>query len=124
MHRNGERYRLTDHLGTGGEDLYVIHASDMNDSGQILASLVPRDEVFGDSWTGNGPSYRYLLTPVPEPGTWALMALGLLAVGAVGQHRSVLPEAAWTQRPEAGRIGPDRYPPDSRTPERTATVHP
>jgi len=53
-------------------------ATGINDSGQIVANGV----------SSSGKSRAYLLTPVPEPGTWALCGVALLglAVGAL-HHR-------------------------------------
>jgi len=48
----------------------------INDSGQILAGA-----YFG------GRRRTYLLTPVPEPGTWALLGAGLLALGALSRQQ-------------------------------------
>ena len=59
---------LLDGSGAG----WVLHsANDINDAGQIVGH-----------GTHNGTTRAFLLTPVPEPATYALMAAGLSLVGA------------------------------------------
>lgn len=58
-----------------GWDLY--YASAINDAGQIT----------GAGWI-NGQSHAYLLTPVPEPGTYLLTAIALAALVLSSQRRS------------------------------------
>lgn len=85
----GEFYRLTEQLDAGSEDLYVISALDINDSGQILASLVLKDEVSDDSWSGNGPR---VTKPSSLQSNWGASphskASGTKAVAAVCPSRS------------------------------------
>ena len=53
----------------------------INDHGQIVA---------GDYDSSSNAAHAYLLTPVPEPGTWALLGAGLLLVAALARsYKSV-----------------------------------
>ena len=57
-------------VGTNGWS--VQRARGINDSGAII----------GNAMDANGAMHAVLLTPVPEPSTWALLGLGLLVTGA------------------------------------------
>ena len=56
----------------------LLTANGINDHGLI----------FGQLLRGDGLQFAYLLTPVPEPGTWAMMLVGFGLVGAVARRRS------------------------------------
>lgn len=88
LYEDGQLYSLSDYLGPSGHDHFPVQAFDMNDAGQILAATAPRSRVI-DGWFAEGSfDTRYVvLTPIPEPGTYALMIAGLLAVGAVRMRR-------------------------------------
>ncbi|NML15868.1 PEPxxWA-CTERM sorting domain-containing protein [Azohydromonas sp. G-1-1-14] len=58
------------------EQWHLSRATDINERGQIV----------GSGWHG-GSFSAYLLTPVPEPRSWALLLAGLGLVGAVARRR-------------------------------------
>lgn len=67
----GQMHDLNDLADTQGWEL--TNAVDINNAGQILA------------WGYDAKTYRYhsfVLTPVPEPATWAAMAAGLMLLAA------------------------------------------
>jgi probable HAF family extracellular repeat protein len=57
---------------TGGD--YLVEARGINDQGQIIAN-----SEFG---------HAYLLTPVPEPETWAMLLIGLSLVGFAARRQA------------------------------------
>ena len=59
---------LVDLTETGFADLAVV--SDINSLGQIVGAAMHGDGLF----------HAYLLTPVPEPETWIIAAVGLLCL--------------------------------------------
>jgi hypothetical protein len=59
-------------FGSGGAELLAL-------DGGMLALRVPGQDQF------------YLLTPVPEPSTWALLGAGLLALGWIARRRTAAP---------------------------------
>lgn len=64
-----------DSLLEGGGGWQLTEALDINDRGQIVATGI---RLVGDQWVG---SRSLLLTPVPEPETYALMLAGLGLLG-------------------------------------------
>lgn len=55
---------------------------------RLMANLASGNAYFNiHSTTFGGGEIRTFATVVPEPGTWALMALGLAAVGGVARRR-------------------------------------
>ena len=73
LYRAGGMADLNDLVGGLG-DWRLTTATDINDAGQILAEAC-RDGL------GECRAVRLdLVTPVPEPGVWALMAVGLVAL--------------------------------------------
>lgn len=59
---------------------------------QITAFEANRSTLMGRNYNGSagaeyGLSTRFLTTPIPEPETWAMMASGLLLLGAVARKR-------------------------------------
>lgn len=73
LYRAGGMADLNDLVGGLG-DWRLITATDINDAGQILA------EACRDGLDECRAVRLDLVTPVPEPGVWALMAVGLAAL--------------------------------------------
>jgi hypothetical protein len=46
-----------------------------------------RIDLYDSAWNNGIDNIAYELAPIPEPGTYALMALGLLAVGVAARRR-------------------------------------
>lgn len=65
---NGQLLDLNNAIvGSRGDFVTLAEASAINNKGQIV----------GYGFLANGEARAFLLTPVPEPGTWLLMGLGL-----------------------------------------------
>lgn len=69
----GKMYDLNDLLDAGSGSWRIESAGSINNGGTILANA---------RWLGEDRTRSVLLTPIPEPSVSALLALGLLAVGA------------------------------------------
>ena len=91
LFEGGVAYDISDHLGLSGSEVFMVQAFDMNDAGQIIAAGAPRSEEIpnGGGWEGSSSMRYYLLTPVPEPSSYALMAAGLMLLASrVYQRRA------------------------------------
>jgi hypothetical protein len=56
---------------------------------RLMANLTSGQAYFNiHSSTFGGGEIRAFVTQVPEPGTWAMMALGLAAVAGVARRRA------------------------------------
>lgn len=64
--------------GTGWS---LLEATDINDAGQIVGT-----GLYG------GLTRAFLLTPVPEPESWAMLLVGLGVIGGIRQRRTAV---AW-----------------------------
>jgi probable HAF family extracellular repeat protein len=76
LYRDGELTVFNELPEFQGIDLRLRAASGINDHGQIVG--------WGSAINGKG--FAFLLTPVPEPETWALMAVGLVALGRLARR--------------------------------------
>jgi len=115
LYRDSAMIDLNDVVDADGW-LRLSRAWDINDTGQISGYGVLTD----------GSTHAFLLTPVPEPSTWAMLILGLAAVGftarrhrLAGSHRRmqwpVLADSAavgaWAP-PATSPFGPSPARPD------------
>lgn len=77
LYRGGRSYDLNSLLGAEDAAQWVLSfGADVNDKGQIVGT-----GLF------NGKAMPFLATPVPEPGSWALLLGGLGVVGWTARQR-------------------------------------
>lgn len=65
-------------VGSMGDITYLQTAEDINDSGWIVG-----EGILADGFS----QHAFLLVPVPEPATWAMMLLALPAIGFAARRR-------------------------------------
>jgi probable HAF family extracellular repeat protein len=77
---SGEMYDLNSYLDVRGDDWILTHAFAINNTGEIT----------GYGLYGDGTTHGFLLTPIPEPATLTLLAIGL--AGLAGACRRKTPK--------------------------------
>lgn len=75
---NGQAIDLTDYMRTSFNDVLNIEGAWLNEAGQIAL----RTSIAGET-------HIFLMTPVPEPTTWALLLAGAAALAVAGRRRQV-----------------------------------
>lgn len=79
---------LSDPLNYGGAFLSASGGTAAAAEARLMANLASGNAYFNiHSTTFGGGEIRAFVTAVPEPGTWAMMALGLAGVGALARRR-------------------------------------
>lgn len=78
LHDGQQMFDLNTLVDTGGRDWQLVSATAVNEHGQITGEGVL-----------DGKAHAFVLTPVPEPSTAALVLAGLVAVGAAARRRAL-----------------------------------
>jgi hypothetical protein len=74
-------------IGIKGANSYSLYLFDGGNGGIDTLMFDTFGIVKGNGRAGPALSHAVLFAPVPEPGTWALLAAGLAAVGFVARRR-------------------------------------
>lgn len=82
-----------DNSGNLGQSLnfYLLSTTGTNTSNLTAArvSQYVSPEGVAGHWTLTANGLSYSVTAVPEPGTWAMLVAGVLAIGAIARRRAV-----------------------------------
>ena len=100
--------------GSGDEHAFLYNNGTMTDLNSLIPSgwilevanaINDNGQIVGQGINSQGQSDAFLLTPVPEPGTLALLAIGAVSLLAYAWRRRR--QAAW-DRVEIAFFGPVR----------------
>jgi len=80
---NGVMLDLNTLLDASGTGWTLEYAEGINDRGQIV----------GNGISLSGLRHGFILTPVPEPSTWAILLIGFAGIGFMAYWRPLLPTA-------------------------------
>ena len=79
VYMNGQMYDLETLLDATGTGYRLYTATGINDAGQILVDV--------EYASGKGGMFSAVLTPMPEPSTYALILAGIGALGFAARRR-------------------------------------